>query len=88
MRISKVTRVWWPKVDFLLCEWILDLVWEYTCRKTRYNFFCPFDMSGVEDIVIDQHIITKESHLQKVRSSTAQDLGSYLPLSVREETTD
>lgn len=88
MRISKVTRVWWPKVNFLLCEWIFDLVREHTCRKTRYNFLCFFDVSSMEDIVIDQHVITEESHLQEVRLSTVQDLASYLPLSVREETTD
>jgi len=67
MCISKVTRMWWSKVNFFLCEWVFDLVWEHTSRKTRYDFLDPFDVSSMEDIVVDEHIVTEESHLGGIR---------------------
>lgn len=87
MRISEVTRMWWPKVNFLLCERVFDFIREDTRRKTRYDFLCPFDVSSVENIVIDQHIVAEKSHLQGVRSRTTEDIYPNLPLSVREEAT-
>lgn len=86
MRISEVTGMRWTKVNLLLCEWVFDFVREDTRRKTRYDFLCPFDVSSVENIVIDQHVIAEESHLQGVRSPTTEDVCANLPLSVRKET--
>jgi urate oxidase len=79
--------MWWSKVNLLLCEWVFDFVREDTRRKTRDDFLCPFDMSSVENIVIDQHVVAEESHLQGVRSHTTEYIYPNLPLSVREEAT-
>jgi len=59
--------MWWSKVDFVLCEWVFDFVREHTSRKTRYDFLDPFDVSSMEDIVVDEHIVTEESHLGGIR---------------------
>jgi hypothetical protein len=79
--------MWWSKVNLLLCEWVVDFVREDTRRKTRNDFLYPFDVSSVENIVIDQHVVAKESHLQEVRSHTKEDICPNLPFSVREEAT-
>jgi hypothetical protein len=73
--------MWWSEMNFLFCEWILDLIREHTRGETRYKFLCPFDVRSVEDVVIDQHVVTEESHLHRVRPNTAHKY-SFLPSSL------
>ena len=50
-------------MDLLLCEGVVDLVGEHAGRETGDDFLRLGDACGVEDVVVNQRVISEERSL-------------------------
>ena len=55
--------MWGAEVDLFLCQGVVDLVGEHAGRETGDDLLRLGDACGVEDIVVDQRIISEERSL-------------------------
>jgi hypothetical protein len=53
----------WAEMQLGLIEGILHLVRKYTRRKTGYKFLNPKQVGMVQDVVVDEQVISKEVQL-------------------------
>ena len=61
MCVSKVTFMRRSTMDLVFVQRIFNLVRENTCRKTRYNFRYFLLVRNLQDVVVYQNVIAKES---------------------------
>ena len=48
-------------MDLVLVQRVFNLVWENACRKTRYDFRYFLLVRNMQDVVVYQNVIAKES---------------------------
>jgi hypothetical protein len=51
-------------MHFLLSQWILDFVGEHACGEAGNHFLRFLDVSGMQHVIVDQHIVSEECHLR------------------------
>ena len=64
VRVAKVALVRQSEVDLTFIQRVGDLVREDTCRETGYDFLHLHQMCGVENVVIDECVVSKECQLE------------------------
>ena len=63
MSVSEVTLVREAEVDLGLIQWVGDLVGKDTCREARDDLLDASFMRRVQDIVVDEDVVTEEGKL-------------------------
>ena len=90
--ISQITLMGWAEMQLGLIEGILHLVRKYTRRKTRDEFLDPEQVGMVQDVVVDEQIVSKEVQLGPGQPHTTNASGAplraYPVFEMLEETTD
>lgn len=61
--ITKVTLVRRPGVDLIFVQGVLDLVGEDASRKTGDELRCVVGVGGVQDVVVDEDVVSEEGEL-------------------------
>ena len=61
MGVSKVTFMRWSAMDLVFVQRIFNLVRKNACRKTRYDFRYFLLVRNLQDVVVYQNVIAKES---------------------------
>lgn len=64
MSVSEITLVWQAKVNLALVERVSHFIGEHTCREAGDDFLGLREMSGVQDVVVDEHVVAEESELR------------------------
>lgn len=58
MRVAKVAFVWESEVNLLLCKRVGDLIGVHAGRETRDNFLGTGDVCVVQDVVVNEQVVT------------------------------
>lgn len=51
-------------MHFVLRQRVFDFIGEHACREARDDLFGSLYASGVQHVVVDQHVIPEERHLE------------------------
>jgi hypothetical protein len=66
MCISKIALMWRTEMDVKLGQRVGDFIWEDASRKTRDEFRDFVLVRRLEDIGVDQEIVTEECELLRI----------------------
>lgn len=63
MCVAEVALVGRATVNFVLVQGVLDLIWKDTSREAGDKFLNLVFIRGMENVVVNQNVVTKEGQL-------------------------